>query len=213
MARLAAGIAVALLAQDGLAWAPQRSGVARARWQPAARASPLSRGALSRTSATVSPDAPAEASGTAPGAMTMPAAATNAWEVHKFGGASLATAELYRTVGDLLVSESTGTSENTKRATDGAIPTMAIVSAMGGMTDLLIKVVDSALTSFDTATADLEDAVARQVSTLRELAPPEIADPIEKKIRDDAKVGLTPPPPAHRPPPTAAWCTACGVAH
>ena len=33
---------------------------------------------------------------------------TNAWEVHKFGGASLATPELYRTVGDLLIRESQG---------------------------------------------------------------------------------------------------------
>ena len=36
-----------------------------------------------------------------------PRGATKAWEVHKFGGASLATAELYRTVGDLLLDEAT----------------------------------------------------------------------------------------------------------
>ena len=66
---------------------------------------------------------------------------TNAWEVHKFGGASLETPELYRTVGDLLISEAAGRGS-------GAIPTMAIVSAMGGMTDKLVKVVDSALEDF-----------------------------------------------------------------
>jgi aspartokinase/homoserine dehydrogenase 1 len=101
------------------------------------------------------------------------------WDVHKFGGASLATAELYRTVGDLLVKESAGRGE-------GPIPTMAIVSAMGGMTDLLIKVVDSALTDFGQAQSDLEAAVTRQLETLRELAPESITAPIETRIRQDA---------------------------
>jgi aspartokinase len=55
--------------------------------------------------------------------------------VHKFGGASLATAGLYRTVGDLLIQEAKGRGD-----TSGMVPTMAIVSARGGMTDLLVKV-------------------------------------------------------------------------
>ena len=50
--------------------------------------------------------------------ITKPRGATNPWEVHKFGGASLATAELYRTVGDLLIREAQGRGE-------GSIPTMA----------------------------------------------------------------------------------------
>jgi len=114
----------------------------------------------------------------APEAPVRPATAEAPWAVHKFGGASLATAELYRTVGDLLVAEATGGASGT--------PTMAIVSAMGGMTDLLIKVVDSALEDFDRATVDLESAVSRQLETLRELAPPEITAPIEANIRNDA---------------------------
>ena len=105
---------------------------------------------------------------------------TNAWEVHKFGGASLATPELYRTVGDLLIRESQGRG-------NGAIPTMAIVSAMGGMTDKLVTVVDSALEDFEQAKRNLYDTVERQVSTLRELAPPEITDEIEARIRRDAE--------------------------
>jgi len=59
-----------------------------------------------------------------------PKGSRNSWEVHKFGGASLATAELYRTVGDLLLQEAAGRG-------NGSIPTMAVVSARGGMTDLL----------------------------------------------------------------------------
>lgn len=50
--------------------------------------------------------------------ITKPRGATNPWEVHKFGGASLATAELYRTVGDLLIREARGRGE-------GSVPTMA----------------------------------------------------------------------------------------
>ena len=50
--------------------------------------------------------------------ITRPRGASNDWEVHKFGGASLATADLYRTVGDLLIKEASGRG-------DGSIPTMA----------------------------------------------------------------------------------------
>lgn len=43
-----------------------------------------------------------------PPGVTSPNGSLNPWEVHKFGGASLADATLYRTVGDLLVRESSG---------------------------------------------------------------------------------------------------------
>lgn len=107
-----------------------------------------------------------------------PRGANKAWEVHKFGGASLATAELYRTVGDLLLNEAVREGEG--------VPTMAIVSAMGGMTDLLIKVVDAALEDFALASAYLDDAVDRQLATLAEIAPPDIVAPIAERIRADA---------------------------
>jgi hypothetical protein len=108
-----------------------------------------------------------------------PRGAKNDWEVHKFGGASLATAELYRTVGDLLIRESEG------RDGGGTIPTMAIVSARGGMTDLLVKVVDSALLNFDQANIALQEAVESQITLLKELAPPDVTDPIEASFRRD----------------------------
>lgn len=53
-----------------------------------------------------------------PECITKPRGATLPWEVHKFGGASLATADLYRTVGDLLIREAQGRGE-------GSVPTMA----------------------------------------------------------------------------------------
>mmetsp|Transcript_5320 Transcript_5320/g.5696 ORF Transcript_5320/g.5696 Transcript_5320/m.5696 type:complete len:946 (-) Transcript_5320:875-3712(-) len=110
-----------------------------------------------------------------------PRGADNDWEVHKFGGASLATSELYKQVGDLLISEASG-----KSVSGSAIPTMAIVSARGGMTDLLVKVVDSALVDFEVAKKVLNEAVEGQIGLLNELAPIEITGKIEANIRNDA---------------------------
>jgi len=109
----------------------------------------------------------------------------NAWEVHKFGGASLANAELYKTVGDLLIAEASGTRKADNEG-KGAVPTMAIVSARGGMTDLLVGVVDSALVDLEAAESVLSEAVEGQVAILRELADASITDPIEANIRNDA---------------------------
>ena len=66
----------------------------------------------------------------------VPCAATTPWEVHKFGGASLATAELYKQCSDLLVAES----ERTRPVTGCAAPTMAVVSAKGGVTDRKVPI-------------------------------------------------------------------------
>lgn len=112
-----------------------------------------------------------------------PKGSDNDWEVHKFGGASLATSELYKTVGDLLISEASGTKD---RSSGSAVPTMAIVSARGGMTDLLVKVVDSALIDFEEAKNVLNEAVEGQIELLNELAPLEITGKIEANIRNDA---------------------------
>lgn len=112
-----------------------------------------------------------------------PKGSDNDWEVHKFGGASLATADLYKTVGDLLISEAAGTKE---RNGGTAVPTMAIVSARGGMTDQLVKVVDSALIDFEEAKKVLNEAVEGQIELLNDIAPIEITDEIEARIRNDA---------------------------
>lgn len=111
-----------------------------------------------------------------------PPGSTNAWEVHKFGGASLATAELYQTVGDLLCQEAQGRGE-------GVIPTMAVVSAKGGMTDLLVQVVDNALLDMEAAEVALRKAVTSQISVLQELVPDrqDITDPIIDNFRQDEK--------------------------
>ena len=107
------------------------------------------------------------------------------WEVHKFGGASLANAELYRTVGDLLLREQSRHKQQTGAAAE--IPTMAVVSARGGMTDLLVQVVDSALRDFEEASRALQEAVESQIAVLKQLAPESITAPIEASLQADAK--------------------------
>ena len=54
------------------------------------------------------------------------------------------------------------------------------------MTDLLVKVVDSALVDFEDAEANLNEAVESAIALLKELAPPEITDPIEARFRSNA---------------------------
>ena len=80
--------------------------------------------------------------------LPIPELPTNAavpWALHKFGGASLATPELYKLCADLLVQES-----RRNKAEDGSCtPTMAIVSARGGVTDRLVEVVEAALDDID----------------------------------------------------------------
>ena len=64
--------------------------------------------ATHRTAALAATVAPVEGIDTRAGmaAAVKPAPATKEWEVHKFGGASLATAGLYRQCSELLISES-----------------------------------------------------------------------------------------------------------
>lgn len=83
------------------------------------------------------------------------------WEVHKFGGASLADAKLYETCSKLLISES---------ERNGSTPTAAVVSAMKGMTDKLISVVEMATSQGEKAAkAELDAAVEAQCDVVRDL--------------------------------------------
>ncbi|CAK0830129.1 unnamed protein product, partial [Prorocentrum cordatum] len=104
------------------------------------------------------------------------------WEVHKFGGASLNDAALYRTCGDLLVAQAS-------REAGRWIPTAAIVSAAGGMTDALVSVITTAVHDRDAAAAQLRAAVARQVGITLELVPgrPELTDPVVASLESDGE--------------------------
>jgi len=105
------------------------------------------------------------------------------WGMHKFGGASLANAELYRTCGDILIAESV------KGGT--ATPTAAVVSAMKGMTDKLIAVVETASKPQGEAAAKqkLDDVIQGQIATALELLPghPELAAAITESITKDSE--------------------------
>jgi len=129
-------------------------------------------------------DAPAHVS--APAAETAWRQFGSDWAVHKFGGASLETAELYKTCGDLLRSEAA-----VGGGTGGRMPTAAIVSAAGGMTDQLVAIVTTSVEDLDAAKEKLEAAAARQIGMVLELVPdqPELTDPVRANIEKD-KIGV-----------------------
>jgi len=111
----------------------------------------------------------------------LPRNAAVSWALHKFGGASLATPELYKLCSDLLIEES-----RRQKDSVGCVPTMAIVSARGGVTDRLIKVVDAALADIDESRSLLTKVAEEQIDAIRILAGDEVADQCGAKIRKDA---------------------------
>ena len=139
---------------------------------------PLGHAAL-RPSFGVSMVATAEVKPTSQG--LLPRNALASWELHKFGGASLATPELYKQCADLLISESC----RPKEATGACVPTMAIVSAKGGVTDRLIKVVEAAMADIDESAKVLKGITAEQIEVVRELAGDEIGDEFAAEIGKD----------------------------
>ena len=145
----------------------------------------------------------------------LPKNAAVPWALHKFGGASLATPELYKLCADLLVQES-----RRNAAEDGSCtPTMAIVSARGGVTDRLVEVVEAALVnpntnpnpnlnpspnpnphphpnpspSLNPHQADIDESerllklvASEQIEAVRELAGDKIAEEVGAAINKDA---------------------------
>jgi len=91
------------------------------------------------------------------------------WQVHKFGGSSLADAECFRRVASL-IQQQTGTQQ------------AVVVSAMGGMTDALLNLVTTAETDKDGISAAVDAVQGRYHSTIDEL----ITDDAVKKELDAA---------------------------
>ncbi len=79
------------------------------------------------------------------------------WRVHKFGGTSVANADRYRAVADILAD------------IDHPGRSAVVVSAMSGMTNALIDLVDRASKRDATYATALRDLRARQVETVAEL--------------------------------------------
>lgn len=78
------------------------------------------------------------------------------WVVHKFGGTSVASAERYRNVAKIL-------------ADRGESPCAVVVSAMGGLTDMLVGLVEDAAGRAEDLEDQLEAVRARLLGTLDEL--------------------------------------------
>jgi len=111
----------------------------------------------------------------------LPESAQAKWEVHKFGGASLANADLYRQCGDLLIAESARPME-----TVGSFaPTMAIVSAKGGVTDKLIKVVQAAMDDMSASAELLRNVVDDQIEIVRSFSSAERTVSVEARMKQD----------------------------
>ena len=92
------------------------------------------------------------------------------WVVHKFGGTSVAGAERYRHVAELMAHE-----PGAKKA--------IVVSAMSGVTDALLGLVTLAKRR-DTYQDKLEALRARHVATARELLPPAEAARLAAVVRE-----------------------------
>jgi aspartokinase/homoserine dehydrogenase 1 len=103
--------------------------------------------------------------------------------VHKFGGASLATADLYVQCSDLLVTESRRTLDDT----GSCAPTMAIVSAKGGVTDRLIAVVQAARNDMAEASEILRTVAAEQLEIVRQIGSPERAEQVAERLEADTE--------------------------
>jgi aspartokinase/homoserine dehydrogenase 1 len=126
-------------------------------------------------------EAPPSSYAAAAKASLMPATAAAKWEVHKFGGASLATAGLYRQCSDLLIAES----EKPLETAGSCAPTMAIVSAKGGVTDRLIAVVQASRDDMAEAESLLNAVAKEQLEVVRELATDDRYAEVEKRIQAD----------------------------
>ncbi len=94
------------------------------------------------------------------------------WTMHKFGGSSLASAELYRRVGEILL----GREEE---------HSAVVVSAMGGVTNRLIELVELAKEHDSAYRRRLDDLRDFQFATIDDLLPETAAQALESRLKDD----------------------------
>lgn len=100
--------------------------------------------------------------------------AANKWKVHKFGGSSLANAECYQRVAEIITSLP-------------ETPTGVVVSAMGGMTNSLLALVDLAEKGDARHAEELSAIGARYTETARQLVSgPALVD-LHDGWEEDAK--------------------------
>ncbi len=93
------------------------------------------------------------------------------WTVHKFGGTSLADAACFRRVADIIVSQPEGN-------------LAVVVSAIGGVTDLLLGLIDQA-SSDQPVEASIEILKSRYEAMVAELLPDNRAKDLIQQFTDD----------------------------
>ena len=105
----------------------------------------------------------------------MPLVGPVPWEVHKFGGAALENAALYKRCGDRVIAES--------QRRVAAIPSAVVVSAAKGMTDMLLDIVNASTAAgaqgLAKATALLDGAIGQQTVIVTELLAANAAEAAE----------------------------------
>ncbi|MEX2582299.1 MAG: bifunctional aspartate kinase/homoserine dehydrogenase I [Gemmatimonadota bacterium] len=94
------------------------------------------------------------------------------WVVHKFGGTSVASAERYRHVAGIL-----SLRPESRRA--------VVVSAMSGVTDMLVRAVELAARRDRSYLETLDELRVRHRDTIAELVPPERADELFEQFSRD----------------------------
>lgn len=94
------------------------------------------------------------------------------WVVHKFGGTSLASAERYRNVANIL------------RDRDEK-PCAVVVSAMGGLTDMLVGLVEGATARDTMRTIKIEEIRQRLYETVDDLLSHEMAVAMKEQFDQD----------------------------
>ena len=99
----------------------------------------------------------------------------DSWQVHKFGGSSLADPACFRRVGDILLDASPA-------------PIAVVVSAMGGMTDALLGLVTQAEQGPDAIAPGLEALSARYEAAVAELIDEES---VAAKVLDAFRADLS----------------------
>ena len=97
---------------------------------------------------------------------------TQKWTVHKFGGSSLASADLYRRVGGVLRGR-----DDEKMG--------VVVSAMGGVTNRLIELVELTEQRDSAYRRRLDELRAFQFETIDDLLPESAAGVLKSRLKDD----------------------------
>lgn len=98
----------------------------------------------------------------------------NTWVVHKFGGTSLANAERYERVAAIL---------ETRTAERSAV----VVSAMAGVTNRLIRLVELARGRDATYRRELDALRDDQFALIERLLPPAAVESLESRLKDDLR--------------------------